>query len=148
MQRLTDAAVQQQADTRLLDRELGSYKDQVLQPDIMKLEARLHLVKIISASMSQVSRLEVELSGLTLMQHQLELDKSKLLREADERNHKVTAQPDNMGQRSAQMGAASNTLFFRWRSCSSRFSLWSQRRSCFALGFKPPFRRNSATVRK
>ncbi|XP_028983177.1 ninein-like protein isoform X6 [Betta splendens] len=71
VQRLQDAAVrqereklQQQAETQLLERELGSYKD-------------------------KVSRLEVELGSVTLKQHQLELNKTKLLREADDRNQKV-----------------------------------------------------------
>lgn len=41
---------------------------------------------------SQLSCLEMELSRVTLKQQQLEEDETKLLREADDRNHKVTAQ--------------------------------------------------------
>ncbi|XP_026210142.1 ninein-like protein isoform X2 [Anabas testudineus] len=71
VRQLQDAAVQQekeklqhQAERQLLERELSSYKD-------------------------KLSRLEMELSSMTLKQRQLEENKTKLLREAEDRNDKV-----------------------------------------------------------
>ncbi|XP_029927171.1 ninein-like protein [Myripristis murdjan] len=78
VRRLQEAAVQQereklqqqaawQQEKQLLDRELTSCKEKL----------------------GRLSELEAELSGVTLRQQWLEEDKARLLREADERNHKV-----------------------------------------------------------
>ncbi|XP_044228056.1 ninein-like protein isoform X1 [Thunnus albacares] len=68
---LQDATVQQQAvwtqERQLLERELSCCKDKL----------------------GRLSEVEVELSSVTLKQQLLEEDKTKLLREADDRNNKV-----------------------------------------------------------
>lgn len=46
--------------------------------------------------LGRLSELEAELSGVTLKLQWLEEDKSKLLREADDRNNKVTTQTGTM----------------------------------------------------
>ncbi|KAG8000409.1 Ninein-like protein [Nibea albiflora] len=91
VRRLQDAAMQhereklqQQAawtqEKQLMERELSSYKEKLVR----------------------LSELEAELSTITLKLQWLEDDKSKLLRDADDRNNKVR----------------------RWRSCSRRCSPW------------------------
>ncbi|XP_076599233.1 ninein-like protein isoform X2 [Chaetodon auriga] len=78
VRRLQDAAMQQEREKlqqqaawtqekQLLERELGSYKEKL----------------------GRLPELEAELSGVTLKLQWLEEDKSKLLREADDRNNKV-----------------------------------------------------------
>ncbi|XP_041802842.1 ninein-like protein isoform X2 [Chelmon rostratus] len=78
VRRLQDAALQQEREKaqqqaawtqekQLLERELSSYKEKL----------------------SRLPELEAELSGVALKLQWLEEDKSKLLREADDRNHKV-----------------------------------------------------------
>ncbi|XP_070832917.1 ninein-like protein isoform X7 [Chaetodon trifascialis] len=78
VRRLQDVAMQQEREKlqqqaawtqekQLLERELGSYKEKL----------------------GRLPELEAELSGVTLKLQWLEEDKSKLLREADDRNNKV-----------------------------------------------------------
>lgn len=50
----------------------------------------------IISQLARLAELEAELSSATLKLQWLEEDKTKLLRDADDRNNKVTTQTDNM----------------------------------------------------